>query len=395
VLAAYGIPVVPTVIAADAAGALRQAENLGYPVALKILSPQISHKSDIGGVALDLEHPEALRRAAAAMLERIGRLRPDAKIDGFTVQTMARRPNAHELILGIATDPIFGPVILFGQGGTAVEIVRDRAVALPPLNLSLARDLVSRTRIAKLLAGYRDRPAIDRAALEQTLVQVSQLVIDLPEVVELDINPLYADASGVLALDARIRIAVPKSRGAERLAISPYPQNLAEPFVLKSGRSVTLRPIRPEDEPAHHAFFAKLRPEDIRFRFFGPVRELEHSQMARFTQIDYDREMAFIATAAADDGQSETLGVARTISDPDNVTCEFAIIIRSDVKGQGLGHALMQKLIRYAKARGIRTIVGQVLYENRPMLGLAEHLGFKVRSLPGDAVEVSLDLAAA
>jgi acetyltransferase len=224
-------------------------------------------------------------------------------------------------------------------------------------------------------------------------VQVSQMVIDLPEVAELDINPLFADVDGVLALDARIRVASPRSRGAERLAISPYPQNLAEPFTLASGREVVLRPIRPEDEPAHQAFFARLSPEDVRYRFFGIVRELAHSEMARFTQIDYDREMAFIATAAGPDGAAETLGVARTISDPDNEKCEFAVVVRTDMKGLGLGSALMRKLIRYARLRGIRTIVGQVLYENRPMLALAERLGFRIRSGPGgDVVEVCLDL---
>jgi acetyltransferase len=395
-LAAYHVPVVRTITAADAEAAVVQADALGYPVALKILSPDISHKSDVGGVALDLDSPEAVRRAALAMRGRIDRLRPEARITGFTVQTMARRPSAQELILGVTTDAIFGPVILFGQGGTAVEIVRDRAVALPPLNLGLAKELVSRTRVAKLLAGYRDRPAVDHAALYRVLVQISQMVIDLPEMAELDINPLFADADGVLALDARVRIMASSSRGAERLAISPYPQNLAEPFTLASGRPLELRPIRPEDEPAHQAFFAQLSPQDVRFRFFGIMRELAHSEMARFTQIDYDREMAFIATAAHPDGSAETLGVARTVSDPDNEKCEFAIVVRSDVKGQGLGSALMQKLIRYARLRGIRTIVGQVLYENRPMLALVERLGFKIRPASGgDVVEVYLDLTAA
>ncbi|HUN53411.1 MAG TPA: GNAT family N-acetyltransferase [Candidatus Sulfotelmatobacter sp.] len=393
VLAAYRIPVVRTLQAADGEAAVRQAEALGFPVALKILSPDISHKSDVGGVALDLEGPNAVRRAAAAMQARIARLKPAARLEGFTVQPMVRRLNASELILGVATDPIFGPVVLFGQGGTAVEVIEDRAVALPPLNLGLARELVSRTRVAKLLAGYRDRPAIDHAALQRTLVQVSQMVIDLPELAELDINPLFADADGVLALDARIRLAPTSLRAAERLSISPYPQDLAEALTLGSGRTVTLRPIRPEDEPAHQAFFSHLKPEDVRFRFFGVVRQLSHSQTARFTQIDYDREMAFIATAAAADGTAETLGVARSISDPDNQQCEFAIIVRSDMKGQGLGSALMRKLIRYARGRGTQTMVGQVLYENRPMLALVERLGFTLRSMPGsDAVEVRLDL---
>jgi acetyltransferase len=208
-LAAYGLPVVDTRVAADAEAALAAAAQIGYPVVLKILSPQLSHKSDVGGVALDLATPEALRAAAAAMLARVGRLRPDAHITGFTVQAMVRRPHAHELIVGIAPDAVFGPVVLFGQGGTAVEVVQDRAVALPPLDAAGAADLVDRTRISRLLAGYRDRSAVDRAALHAALVQVARMAVELPQLAELDINPLLADAQGVLALDARVRLRPP------------------------------------------------------------------------------------------------------------------------------------------------------------------------------------------
>jgi acetyltransferase len=225
-------------------------------------------------------------------------------------------------------------------------------------------------------------------------VQISQIVVDLPEVVELDINPLFADGDGVLALDARIRVAKATQRGAERLAIRPYPQDLAEFFTFASGRKLLLRPIRPEDEPAHQAFFGRLSPEDVRFRFFGVVRELAHSEMARFTQIDYDREMAFIATAPGASGLEETFGVVRSVSDPDGQKCEFAVVVRSDLKGQGLGRALMQKLIRYARSRGVVAIVGQVLRENRAMLALAEGLGFKPsgNSMAGAIVDIRLDL---
>ena len=396
VLQAYGIPVVETVIAKDAAEATCQADRLGYPVALKILSPDISHKSDLGGVVLDLEDAAAVDHAAQQMLKRIRQLRPNAAIEGFTVQKMARRPRAHELIVGLASDPIFGPFILFGQGGTSVEVVRDRAVALPPLNMGLAAELISQTRVSRLLQGYRNEPRADLEALSLTLVKVSQLVIDLPEVSELDINPLYADADGVLALDARIKLAPSKLRGADRLAISPYPQQLEEWITLKSGRKVLLRPIRPEDEPAHLAFFQALNPEDVRFRFFNLVRELPHSEMARFTQIDYDREMAFIAEAEGPDGKRETLAVVRTVADPDNQRAEFAIVVRSDLKGQGIGHSLLAKMIAYCKARGTRKIVGQVLRENQPMRELAQHLGFRASDIQHeDAIEVELDLAPA
>ena len=393
VLAAFGVPVVETVTAANIEAAVAAADRLGYPVALKILSPDITHKTDVGGVALDLETSAALRRAAAAMRERIGQLRPDAKVAGFTVQRMARRPRAHELIVGAATDPIFGPVVLFGHGGTAVEVIRDRAVALPPLNMGLSAELISRTRIARLLAGVRDYPAVDMAALQLVLVQVSQLIADLPEIVELDINPLYSDDKGVIALDARIRVERTSIKGADRFAIRPYPQKLAETVTLLNGRRVMLRPIRPEDEPAHSEFFGRLSPDDIRFRFFGLVRSLPHSEMARFTQIDYDREMAFVAVVAEPDAPPETLGVVRTVTDPDNQRAEFAIIVRSDIKGQGLGYHLMRKMIDYCRSRGTQLMVGQVMRENKRMQALAHDLGFEANPLAeGDAIEVRLDL---
>jgi acetyltransferase len=391
VLQAFGIPCVETRIAESAEQAARLARSLGLPAALKIVSPDVTHKSDVGGVVLDLETPEAVRHAALAMAERLRAQKPDARLTGWSVQPMARRPGAHELLLGAATDPVFGPVILFGQGGTGVEVIADRAVALPPLNANLARALVSETRVARLLQGYRDRPAADLDALLGALVQLSQLVVELPEVIEVDANPILADADGVLVLDARMRIGRP---GRERhLAIRPYPRELEEELRLADGRRLLLRPIRPEDEPAHQAFFAKLEREDVRFRFFNLVRELPHSQMARYTQIDYDREMAFIAMEPPPQGPGETLGVVRGIFDPDDTTAEFAIIVRSDQKGRGLGHALLEKLLRYCRSRGTREVVGQVLPENRAMLALAEQLGFARRFLPEDhVVEVRLRL---
>jgi acetyltransferase len=393
VLAAYGVPVVETHIARNAHDAVRLAGELGYPVALKLISPEISHKSDVGGVVLDLETPDGVQTAVSAIATRVAKMRPDAHITGFTVQKMERRPNAHELIIGVASDPLFGPVILFGQGGTAVEVIGDRAVALPPLNMSLARELISRTRIFKLLQGYRDRPAADLNAICLTLIQISQLIIDLPEVVELDINPLFADHNGVLALDARMRVAPAAVPGPARLAIRPYPKELEEYVILPSGRRVLLRPIRPEDEPAHEVLISKITPEDMHFRFFGAVREFPHSQMARFTQNDYDREMAFIATAPDEHGQPETLGVVRTVADPDNTQAEFAILVRSDMKHHGLGRILLEKSIRYCRARGMQEIVGQVLADNTAMLSLAERLGFEHSAFPKDGlVEVVLRL---
>ncbi|MEB2344585.1 MAG: bifunctional acetate--CoA ligase family protein/GNAT family N-acetyltransferase [Deltaproteobacteria bacterium] len=394
VLAAYRVPVVETRVARDAEQAVELAEAIGSPVALKILSPDVTHKSDVGGVALDLEGPGAVRRAAERMAERLRVLAPGAHLTGYTVQAMARRPGALELIAGIASDPIFGPVVLFGQGGTAVEVIADRAMALPPLNASLARELISRTRVSRLLAGWRQHPPADLDALAHALVQVAQIAVDLPEVVELDVNPLLADAAGVLALDARIRVRRAGAAAGAHLAIRPYPREQEETIALRDGAQVLLRPIRPEDEPAHHAFHDQLEPEDIRFRFFNLVRKLPHSQMARFTQIDYDREMAFLALPAT--GAPGTLGVVRTITDPDNEHAEFAIVVRSDQKGRGLGRALLEKMIRYCRARGTGELVGQVLPDNRAMLELAHALGFRSRFLPEDgAVEVRLALRGA
>ena len=392
VLAAYGIPVVETRVASNAANAEQAAIDLGFPVALKVLSPDISHKSDVGGVMLNLQTADEVRSAAEAIQSRCARLRPDARLTGFTVQQMVKRGGAHELIVGCATDAIFGPVILFGQGGTAVEAVADKAVALPPLNVPLARDLVGQTRIAKLLAGYRDCPPADLDAIHLTLIKISQLIADIPEIVELDINPLLADQHGVIALDARIQVQRTRSVGTQRFAIRPYPKEL-EDWIMFGGRRVMVRAIRPEDEPKYAAFLAQVNPEDMHLRFFHAVRELPHSQLARFTQIDYDREMAFIAVGTNESGLSEMLGVARAFADPDNACAEFAVLVRSDLQGAGLGRALLEKIIHYCRSRGTRELFGEVLAENRRMLELAAALGFHVDASDNGSVRVSLRLA--
>jgi acetyltransferase len=392
VLAAYAIPIAATALAADIDAALAAAARIGYPVAIKIASPDISHKSDVGGVALDLPGPEALRAAATHMLAQVAALRPQARLQGFTVQTMVRRPDAQELIVGIASDPVFGPVVLFGQGGVAVEVNPDRAVGLPPLNRVLARELVARTRVARLLAGFRNRPAADMDAICATLQKVAQMAADLPELAELDINPLLADADGVIALDARIRLApvAAAGRAPDHLAIRPYPQQL-ERVVQWRREPLLLRPIRPEDGAAHLALFAALTPEDIRMRLFAPQKALTPSQLARFTQIDYDREMAFIATRAGADGAPETLAVARAVADPDNLCAEFAVLVRSDLKGAGLGRLLMTELIAYCRARGTGAIIGETLSDNHGMQALARALGFTL-TRDGDEVRMRLEL---
>jgi acetyltransferase len=354
----------------------------------------------VGGVRLDLGDAAAVERAAREMLQAVRAARPDAQLAGFTVQPMAQRPHAQELIVGAHVDAVFGPVILFGQGGVAVEVMADRAVALPPLNRSLARELVSRTRVARLLAGFRDRPPAKAEALHDALIAVSQMLADLPLLAELDINPLWADEHGVLALDARIRVSHTPVAGAERFAIQPYPTQWVRTLQW-NGRPITVRPIRPEDEDQHRRFLERLDPEDIRLRIFQTRRELPRNELARLTQIDYEREMAFIAVGRDERGEPETLGAARAVRDPDNTEAEFAIIVRSDLKGRGLGHLLLRHLIDYVRSRGTPRLAGLILRENAAMLQLAEALGFarEADAAPdrrdSDVVRVVLPLAPA
>lgn len=391
VLAAYCIPVVPTRTVRDVEEARQVAVTIGFPIALKILSPDITHKSDVGGVALDIGSVAELETAAALMLHRCRERMPDARITGFSVQAMVKRSTARELIAGITVDPTFGPVILFGQGGIEVEIADDKAIALPPLNTALAADLIARTRIHRLLGAYRSRPPVNMRALELALVQLAQMAVDIAEIAELDINPLLADAQGVIALDARIRVVAATGSAADRLAIRPYPAELEE-NVQFEGHSVVLRPIRPEDFPQHREFLAHISPEDMHSRFFGTVRILPDAQLASLTQIDYERAMAFVAESRGDDGRLETLGVARAHADADNLSAEFAVLVRSDLKGRRLGSMLLGKLIRYCRMRGIQQLTGEILAQNTRMLELAASLGFRHESVREGTVRVTLDL---
>jgi acetyltransferase len=394
VLSAYGVPVVATVRVQTPEEAAAVAAEIDGPVVVKILSPDIGHKSDVGGVVLDLNGPAAVLEAARGMLSRIGAENPKAHILGLAVQPMVRRPGAQELIVGAAEDPQFGPVILVGHGGTAVEAIADRAIGLPPLNLRLAQELVSRTRIYRVLQGVRGQPPADLDALALTLVRVAQLVIDVPQIRELDINPLLIDALGVIALDARIALAEASGPATRRLAIRPYPSELEERVLLPDGRRLLLRPIRPEDEPSLRRAFAKLTPEEVRMRFFAPMSALDHAAAARLTQIDYEREMALVLADPGCAGLADIYGVVRLISDADNEHAEFAIIVGRPVIGLGLGKLMMRRILDYARQRGIREVVGEVLSENRAMLGLADSLGFDRRRNPDDprTVRVSLQL---
>ena len=399
VLEAYGVPIVETVVARDVSSAVKEAERMGRPVAIKILSNDITHKSDVGGVALHLKTPADVERAATAMLERVSQTMPNAKIDGFTVQEMARMPGAHELIIGMVEDANFGPVILFGQGGTAVEVFDDKALALPPLNMNLARAAIARTRVHRQLQGYRDRPAADIDGIALTMIKVAQIVTDHPAIDELDINPLFANENGVLVLDARIGIKEPTvDIGSKRLAIRPYPKKLETMIEDEEGDRYFLRPIKPEDEPLMHEMVAEMDPEDLRLRFFSPVKRLTHDTVARLSQIDYDREMAFVAQPVDDAGTPlhDIAGIVRIAADPDNLRAEYAVIVSSHLKGHGLGRRLMREIIQYARARKIGEIYGEVLRENKPMLALAEKLGFSRHASEDEPelVEVRLDLSA-
>ena len=400
VLTAYAIPVVPAVLAhdPDEAGALaRPFLAAGDPVVVKIQSPDIVHKSDVGGVQLGLLSEAAVRTAAADIMARAQTARPDARITGVIVQPMIIRPKAHELIAGIADDPTFGPVIAFGHGGTAVEVIDDKALALPPLDLKMASDLIARTRVFRLLSGYRNVPAVKVSDVALTLVKLAQLAADVSELRELDINPLLVDQNGVLALDARIAVApldpVPKFKGTGygRFAVRPYPKEWEQRLAIADGTGIFVRPMRPEDEPLLHKFLEKVSAEDVRLRFFAPVKAFSHPFLARLTQLDYARAMAF---AALDETSGEVLGIVRLHADANYEKAEYAILIRSDLKGRGLGWQLMELMIRYARSEGLRHIEGQVLQENDTMLQMCRQLGFRIADDPHDGTirAVSLQL---
>lgn len=393
ILKAAGIPVAESIIAASPQDVRAAAQKLlpsAQAIAVKILSPDISHKSDVGGVRLGIESPEAAQLAAEEMQARITEMRPDARLEGFMVEPMIRRANAHEVIVGMSVDPTFGPLLMFGAGGTAVEVIADRALGLPPIDDVLARHMIDETRIARLLAGYRDRPPAKIAAIVDALVRVSTLVAQNLEIRELDINPLIVDENGAIAIDARIAVASEAVSRRAALAIRPYPAQWETTIDLVDVGPVAIRPVRPEDERHYHAFFEKLSSADVRMRFFTPHIDLSHRYLARLTQIDYAREMAFVAIAKNSDA---LLGVVRIVLEPDLWRGEYGIIVRSDLKGKGLGWRLMQHLIAYARHEGVREITGLVLSANTPMLDMARKLGFKASTADDEPGAVQLTLS--
>jgi acetyltransferase len=385
VLCAYGIPTVPTRAVASPQDAVIAAQFLGFPAVVKLRQHEPPAQRASGGLALGLHDAAEVAIAARLLTARHARHAPDAGSHGLLVQRQAIR--ARELRIRVADDTTFGPTISFGQGGTTAEIAHDVAVDLPPLNLVLAQALIARTRAAAMLGHFRDMPAGNVAAVAEALVRVSQLIVDFPEIAELEVNPLFADADGVLAADAWLRLREPGDTGGG-LAIAPYPTELVEHWATRDERLI-IRPIRPEDAEQHGAMFHRLSPQDIRYRFFSAMRELSAEQMARLTQIDYDREMAFIAVR---ESTGETVGVARLVREPGERSAEFAVIVQSDMKGRGVAAHLMQRLIDWARTQGLRDIVGQVLADNAPMLAFVRHLGFKLRRMPEepDVVEAKL-----
>jgi acetyltransferase len=341
-------------------------------------------------VRLGIESAAGAEIVAHDMLARVARLLPNARIDGFMVEPMIQRPRAQEVIIGMSEDATFGPMVLFGAGGTAVEVIADRALALPPIDALLARQLIKETRISRLLAGYRDRPPANMDALVDVLIRVSHLVVRHSEIRELDINPLLVDDSGVIALDARIRIADPRVERRRPLAIRPYPVEWERALELSGIGRIQVRPVRPDDEFRYTAFFSKVSPDDVRLRFFTPRVHLSHRFLARLTQIDYAREMAFVAIAKSTD---DILGVVRLVLDPDRQHGEYGILVRSDIKGHGLGWQLMKHLIDYARSEGVAEISGLVLAENGTMIDMARQLGFRVVSNPTDPTVLNVTLS--
>ena len=393
-LAAFHIPVTRTMLARNANEAMLIASQHGFPVALKIDSPDISHKSDVQGVVLNVHNAAQVRDRYNEMLAAVARAAPQARINGVTVQPMARPVHGREVYVGLTTDEAFGPVVTFGAGGTMIELIDDRAMELPPLNQFLARQMIGRARVAEMLGEWRGAPAADLAALETVLLRVSEMVCALPQLREMDINPIIVDENGAVAVDARIVIEnaaySPGSYG--HLAILPYPSGQEREWPLKGGGVYTVRPIHPDDAENLQALVRGLSAESRYFRFASQMPELPVRMLARFTLIDYDREMALVAAvkerSTAEDGTvTETeriVGVSRYITNPDGNTCEFSLVVADDFAGKGLGSRLMLSIIEAARGKGLSEIIGLILTNNQPMLKLMHSLGFTVSAFPED-----------
>ena len=389
VVGAYGVPCVPGILARSAEAVTEACARVDAPYVIKLVSPQFPHKSDIGGVALDIAEPEEAATAARAMAVRFKREHPTASVTGFEVEPMIRRRDGSELLAGIARDPTFGPVIAFGAGGKAVEMIHDRALGLPPLDDALAGEMIAATRIARILNGYRDVPAVRQAEIVKVLNALSAIAVDFPEIAELDINPLVADSEGVIALDVRISLS-----GAEAapLVIRPIPMQWAARLTTRAGVTMEVRPVRPDDEAALADFFHHVSPDDLRFRFLTGLREVGRDRLAAMTQIDYRRTMNFLAFA--EDGM--LIATAMLACDPDGERAELAVSVRSDFKARGVSWTLVQHVLDYARSEGIKTVDSVESTENHAALALEREAGFA--AVPGESsgteITVRRELAA-
>ena len=380
VLRAFRIPVAETMVAHTPTESILLAEQIGFPIAMKVDSPDLIRKTEAGGVRLNITNAPAVRNAYHDIIETVQKKHPTARIGGVSIEPYVARPNGRELMIGVVRDPTFGPIITFGAGGSEVEIFSDRAVALPPLNRFLAQDLIQSTHAAQLLGEFRGKPAINMKALEEVLLNISEMVCELPWLLELDLNPLIVDEFGAIAADARIVIdyAATTSDRYAHMAIHPYPVHLIQDWEQRDGSIITIRPIRPEDADMEQSFVKNLSDESKYFRFMDTLRELTQSMLVRFTQIDYDREMALIATVPGDDGNEVQIGVARYVTNPDGETVEFAVAVADDWHKRGIGRKLMNALIEIARQKGYRAVIGDVLAQNARMLRLMTTLGFTI-----------------
>ncbi len=392
----FGVPVPETVLTASVDEALAAAKRIRYPVALKVISEDLAHKSDFGGVRLGIRNGRMLAAAYRDTTAEVSRRRPDVRIKGVAVQKMVVMPRAREVLVGVATDPIFGPVIAFGSGGVAVEAIADTALMLPPLNRRLALTLIGETRVFRLLSAFRDYPEANLDALVKILLQVSTIACTLPWVRELDLNPVLVNEERAVVVDARAVIDPTAPERVERyrhMAIHPYPADLEISIATRDGQRLRVRPIRPEDAEMERAFVAGLSERSRYMRFQHHLPGLTPQMLARFTQIDYDREMAFVAIAGTGSEQ-RIVAVARYVPNPNLIGAEFAIVVADEWQGRGVGGLLMSRLFSAARDVGYRYLEGSVLTVNAGMLRLMTHLGFRIEHDPEDpsAVRVVKDL---
>jgi acetyltransferase len=393
-LMTYGIPVTKAQVAEGPEAAVSIAAGVGYPVVMKVVSPDISHKSDVGGVIMGIDSSEALNEAYEKLMQRVKQRAPKAVIAGVAVEKMITDID-YELILGAKKDKDFGSVILFGMGGTAAEFIKDFSVGLPPLNQTLAKMLIQDTKVYKMLQGFRGKPPADFEGLEEILVNFSNLIVDFPEIAEIDINPLAVANGKASALDARIIIdkdydATGRS-AYPHLIIAPYPTKYTTPWQLSDGTKVLLRAIRPEDEPAEHEMLSTLSQETLRLRFFSIIKDISHEWLILFCNIDYDRHMAIVAEIQ-ENGKKKMIGVARLIMDQDLTSGEVAVLVQDKFQGKRLGSKFVEMLIGIARERGLEHIRGEVLIENESMLNVFRRLGFTTQWVPGGTSEVLLKL---